>query len=314
MGGGTRMRTVGLGVGTGVLSGVVGLLPWIVTGMRLPLQNLWATPTVDPADMPVALLPFSQYSVGLIGAMLLVGGAVAGLAVRLLGERRGLPGRLATVLAVTGLLVVQLVALVQTAVVTGAGLRTDRSIGTGAAISAAQVYLVALIAGTLLAIALAVVLLVVLARTAPGVVVVAVAVGALAAGTWVDAFLVSPVGFADGSVSAVLSVTRWVPAVLVGLGIARTGLTSVGRVIGSVLALAVLWSGSAAVTAVTAALGTRVYLPYPLELASFGAEVFRSALGPAGTGIGSALVALVIGGAGALAWRWWRARRDRVAP
>ncbi|WP_186322076.1 hypothetical protein [Curtobacterium pusillum] len=313
MGGGTRMRTVGLGVGTGVLSGVVGLLPWIVTGMRLPLQNLWATPTVDPADMPVALLPFSQYSVGLIGAMLLVGGAVAGLAVRLLGERRGLPGRLATVLAATGLLVVQLVALVQTAVVTGAGLRTDRSIGTGAAISAAQVYLVALMAGTLLAIALAVVLLVVLARTAPGVAVVAVAVGALAAGTWVDAFLVSPVGFADGSVSAVLSVTRWVPAVLVGLGIARTGLTSVGRVIGSVLALAVLWSGSAAVTAVTAALGTRVYLPYPLELASFGAEVFRSALGPAGTGIGSALVALVIGGAGALVWRWWRARRGRVA-
>lgn len=307
------MRTVGLGVGTGVLSGVVGLLPWIVTGMRLPLQNLWATPTVDPADMPVALLPFSQYSVGLIGAMLLVGGAVAGLAVRLLGERRGLPGRLATVLAATGLLVVQLVALVQTAVVTGAGLRTDRSIGTDAAISAAQVYLVALMAGTLLAIALAVVLLVVLARTAPGVAVVAVAVGALAAGTWVDAFLVSPVGFADGSVSAVLSVTRWVPAVLVGLGIARTGLTSVGRVIGSVLALAVLWSGSAAVTAVTAALGTRVYLPYPLELASFGAEVFRSALGPAGTGIGSALVALVIGGAGALVWRWWRARRGRVA-
>lgn len=307
------MRTVGLGVGTGVLSGVVGLLPWIVTGMRLPLQNLWATSTVDPADMPVALLPFSQYSVGLIGAMLLVGGAVAGLAVRLLSERRGLPGRLATVLAVTGLLVVQLVALVQTAVVTGAGLRTDRSIGTGAAISAAQVYLVALMAGTLLAIALAVVLLVVLARTAPGVAVVAVAVGALAAGTWVDAFLVSPVGFADGSVSAVLSVTRWVPAVLVGLGIARTGLTSVGRVIGSVLALAVLWSGSAAVTAVTAALGTRVYLPYPLELASFGAEVFRSALGPAGTGIGSALVALVIGGAGALVWRWWRVRRGRVA-
>lgn len=307
------MRTVGLGVGVGVLSGVVGLLPWIVTGMRLPLQNLWATSTVDPADMPVALLPFSQYSVGLIGAMLLVGGAVAGLAVRLLGERLGQPGRLATVLAVTGLLVVQLIALVQTAVVTGEGLRTDRAIGTGASISAAQVYLAALVVGTLLAIALAVVLLVVLARTGPGVAVVAVAVGALAAGTWVDAFLVSPVGFADGSVSAVLSVTRWVPAVLVGLGIARTGLASVGRVVGSVFALVVLWSGSAAVTAVTAALGTRVYLPYPLELASFGAEVFRSALGPAGTGIGSALVALVIGGAGALVWRWWRARRGRVA-
>lgn len=302
------MRTVGLGVGVGVLSAVVGLLPWIVTGMRLPLQNLWATSTTDAADMPVALLPFSQYSVGLIAAMLLVGGALAGLVVRVLGARLGVSGRLGTVLALSGVLVVQLVALVQAAVVTGAGLRMDTSFGTGAAISASQVYLVALVAGTLLAIALALVVLVVLARTRAAVAVVAVALVALATGSWVDAFLVSPVGFADGSVSAVLAVTRWLPAVLLGLGIAWSGLRTVGQVVGSVLALVVLWTGSAAVTALTSALGTRVYLPYPLELASFGAEVFRSALGPAGTGLGSALVALLIGGAGALVVRWWRSR------
>jgi len=309
MGGGTRARTVGLGVGTGVLSGIVGLLPWIVTGMRLPLQNLWATSTVDPSDMPVALLPFNQYWVGVIAGMLLVGGAVAGLAVRLLGTRLGVPARPATVLAASGLLVVQLVAVVQTAVVTGAGLRTDRAIGTGAVTSASQVYLVALIVGTVVAVALAVVLLIVLARTVPAVAIVGLAVGALAAGTWTDAFPL----IADGAASTVLAVTRWVPAVLLGLGIAWTGLRSTGRVVGSGLALLVLWSGSAAVTAVTAALGTRVYLPYPLELASFGAEVFRSALGPSGTGIGSALVALVIGGAGALVLRGRRVRSLPVA-
>lgn len=307
------MRSIGLGAGAGVLAGVAGLLPWIVTGMRLPLQNLWATATTDPSDMPIALLPFSQYSVGLIAGMLLVGGVVAGLTVRVFGGRLGLTGRLRALPALGGLLVVQLGALVQTAVVTGAGLRSDRAIGTGRAISASQVYLVALIAGTLLAIALAAVVLLLLARAVPAVAVVAVAVGALAVGTWLDAFLLSPVGSADGSVSAVLAVTRWVPAVLLGLGIAWTGLLGVGRIVGSVVALLVLWAGSAAVTALTAAMGTRVYLPYPLELAEFGAQVFRSALGPAGTGIGSALVALVVGGAGALVLRWWRARDRRAA-
>lgn len=42
----------------GALVAVVGLLPWIVTGMRLPLQNRWAAETL-PGDMPVALLPFN---------------------------------------------------------------------------------------------------------------------------------------------------------------------------------------------------------------------------------------------------------------
>lgn len=58
----TTPRTIGTPtyLALGAAAAIVGLIPWIITGMRLPLQNLWATDT-RPADMPLALLPFSQY-------------------------------------------------------------------------------------------------------------------------------------------------------------------------------------------------------------------------------------------------------------
>lgn len=49
----------------GAVSAVLGLLPWLITGMRLPLQNLWAADTA-PDAMPIVLLPFSQYALSLI--------------------------------------------------------------------------------------------------------------------------------------------------------------------------------------------------------------------------------------------------------
>ena len=36
----------------GVGAALVGLLPWIITGMRLPLQNLWASSTLPGAPRP----------------------------------------------------------------------------------------------------------------------------------------------------------------------------------------------------------------------------------------------------------------------
>ena len=59
----------------GAGSAVVGLLPWMITGMRLPLQNLWASDTL-PKSMPVALLPLSNYAVTLIAGLLVTGDAV----------------------------------------------------------------------------------------------------------------------------------------------------------------------------------------------------------------------------------------------
>ncbi|MCU1438326.1 MAG: hypothetical protein JWP66_1413 [Naasia sp.] len=62
----SERRRVGLlpGVAIGIGAALIGLPPWIVTGMRLPLQNLCAV-EVRPEDMPVALLPFSNYVVTL---------------------------------------------------------------------------------------------------------------------------------------------------------------------------------------------------------------------------------------------------------
>jgi hypothetical protein len=95
-------------VGIGVAAAVVALLPWLVTGVRLPLQNLWAVQTL-PEDMPIALLPFSQYAVVQIFSLLVVGYGAAGIVVRALRTR--LPRR-AVLTVGAGALSVHLVATV----------------------------------------------------------------------------------------------------------------------------------------------------------------------------------------------------------
>lgn len=296
---------VGLAVGIG--SAIVGLLPWIITGMRLPLQNLWATPTVDPSDMPIALLPFSQYAATTIAGLLLVGGAVTGVTVRVL-RTRGVLGRRGSLAALAGLVASQLVAVVETAVVTGAGMRMDGTPGTGGAISAAQLYIVALAVGSLVCVAVAVLLAVLIARAAPAGALVALALAAVALGVWANAVVVPPVSSVGDTAGAVLAVLRWLPAVAVGAAIAWTGLRTVGQGIAAVVALGVLWTSTALITAVSYALGSRVYLPYPVEMASAGASVFVSALGPAGAGLAPVVVATVLGVVGAAAVRY-RERR-----
>ena len=295
-----------MGVGTAI----VGLLPWIVTGMRLPLQNLWATPTTDPSDMPIALLPFSQYAVTSIASLLLVGGVVAGIVVRVL-RARAVIGRSGSLAALGALIGLQVLAVVETAVVTGAGMRMDGTPGTGADVSAAQLYVVALTVGSLVCVGAAAVLAAVVARAAPAGALVALAVGAVALGGWADALVVPPVSSAGDAAGAVLVVLRWLPAVAVGAAIAWTGLRTIGQGVAAVVALAVLWSGAALVTAVSYALGSRVYLPYPLEMVSAGATVFVMAMGPAGATLVPLLVAAVIGVVGAVALRV--SRRGRAA-
>lgn len=304
--GSAQQITVGVAVGAG--AAVAGLLPWIITGMRLPLQNLWATPTTDPSDMPIALLPFSQYAVTTIAALLLVGGVVAGIAVRVL-RARGSVRRSGSLAALAGLVGVQVVAVVETAVVTGAGMRMDGTPGTGADVSAAQLYVVALTVGSLVCIGAAAVLAALVARAAPGGALVALALGAVALGSWANTFVVPPVSSPGDAAGVVLAVLRWLPAVAVGAAVAWTGLRTVGQGIAALIALGLLWTGTAAITAVSYALGSRVYLPYPLEMVSAGATVFVMAMGPAGATLVPLLVAAVIGVAGAVVVRLRDGRR-----
>lgn len=198
-------------VGIGVAAAVVALLPWLVTGVRLPLQNLWAVQTL-PEDMPIALLPFSQYAVVQIFSLLVVGYGAAGIVVRALRTR--LPRR-AVLTVGAGALSVHLVATVQ----------ATRAVASGLAErTASMVYLVALLA--VVAAAVLTGLLVLRLITAPprAGAVIGLSLVALVAGPWL-ADLLMPLGTAPGEVrSSVLNlVVRWVPAVLVGAAIAWGG-------------------------------------------------------------------------------------------
>ncbi|RIJ52169.1 hypothetical protein DZG03_17010, partial [Clavibacter phaseoli] len=82
---GIRGALVALAVG--VAAAVLGLLPWIIAGARLPLQAMWAEEVASPADMPVALLPIHPYTASLLAAVIVVGGGAAGLAARILRPR-----------------------------------------------------------------------------------------------------------------------------------------------------------------------------------------------------------------------------------
>jgi iron complex transport system permease protein len=295
----------------GVAAAVLGLLPWILAGLRLPLQNLWREQITDAGDMPIALLPFNQYTAGLLAAVILVGGGIAGAAARALRSR--LP-RHGSWLVVAGLLLVQVVALVQTSAVTADGLGMDdvpaAGTRTGATISEAQVYLVAFVGGTAAMVLLAGLVAALLARASAGVAVAAAAVPVVLLREWLGG-LASPGdgGLLSDTAYAILPVISWVPPVVLGVAIALTGLRSAGRVAGSVVAVLLLWLGTAVVVGVTYALGNRSLLRYPLELVQAGAGIGGDVLRDQGGALGQFAVAAVVGILGALVVRAVRRRR-----
>ena len=107
------------------VSALIGLAPWLASGARLPVQNLWAKATA-PDDMPLALLPISQYATTTIVALLLTGAALGGLTVRVL--RKGMDGARGPLIGgAVGLSAVQLLAIGQSfwVVAEGHGLLDD---------------------------------------------------------------------------------------------------------------------------------------------------------------------------------------------
>ncbi|WP_448262180.1 hypothetical protein [Microbacterium aurum] len=282
----------------GAAGAIVGLLPWLVTGARLPLQNLGAG---SVADMPVALLPFSQYYLTSIVALLVVGSAVAGIAGRALADRRPRHGTLALA---AGVLAVQLIAAVQATLVTRALLEASSraALYTGAVIA---VIVVSLLVGTL-------VLLLIARAPVPGAV-IGLSLAALVSATWIGTafrdlllLLLAPYEVSQ----PVLTILRWIPAVLVGAAIAWGGFRTAGRVAASVVSLAALWIGPAFFTAVANAAGTRVLAAYPAEMAEFGVGVFFQALTIPEVVLPPLVVAAAIGVAGAAAGALWRRHRS----
>ena len=285
----------------GTAAAIAGLVPWLITGMRLPVQNLWAS-TVFPGQMPVALLPFSQYALTLIVALIVVGSAIAGVVGR---SSRAQHPRFAVVSLVVSVAVVQVAALVQTTVTVMHGLRDTL---------ASSLYLAALVIGTAVSITVGLVLLVLIARAPAAGVVVALSIAAIALESWLDA-LVLPFGVATTEPNFVLlAAIRWVPALVVGIAVVWAGIQSIDRVIAAIIGLLVLWIAPAAVTAVSSAAGSRVLAAHPAEMLDYGSQVFVSALGVAGDPLSLLVVAMVVmvlglGARGAMG-RW----RDGARP
>lgn len=267
-------RTVPAWVGApiGVVCAVLGLLPWLVTGARLPLQNLWATDAL-PADMPLAALPFSQYYVAEVVAMIGLGAVLAGLfaraAMRTSAAKAGV---------LAGMVVVQGVAVVQTASVVGAGLADGPD---------SDLYLAVLeaFAGGAVVVGFAAALVVAFAPRAWAL--LGLALGAVAAGVW-SGSLVG--GFGSGGAAE-----TWLPAILVGLAIGWCGLKGPGRVVASVVALGILWLMPAGVTAVRATLSARNQLAEPTIVRTGVLELFSAVTNWPDVGARVAVAALVAG-------------------
>jgi hypothetical protein len=250
----------------GVGAAAIGLLPWAVTGLRLPLQNLWEAATL-PEQMPIALLPFSQYAVTLVAAVLVVGAAIAGLIARSTRARQGRHGFAALT---AGYLTVQLIALVQTAVVVGDGLRP----GTESVI-----YLAAMVAAAAASAVVGALVYGLIARTPRAGALIGLSIAAVAAGWWLSALLVpNPVVVSELQLT-LARLTEWVPAILCGAAIAWCGISTVGRILAAITAVAAVVIGAAFATGVTSALGTRVLARFPAEMLDYGVQVFLQALG-----------------------------------
>jgi hypothetical protein len=285
----------------GAVAAVVGLVPWIATGMRLPLQNLWAVSTM-PEDMPLSLLPFSQYFIVSITALLVVGSGLAGIASRAAAARRPRFGVLAVL---AGVLLVQVGAAVQATLVVIDG--TEPS-GRGA------VYIGAIGAVIVVSMLVGVLVLLLIAKAPRAGATIGLSLSALVVSSWIGVFTRQLLLLDDGTLSVwLLPVLRWLPAVLVGLAIAWGGFRTPGRIAAAVVSLAALWIAPAFFTAVSAAAGTRVLASDPAAMVEYGVEVFGMAVRLPGIVLPSLGVALAIGLAGGLLLDMRRAGRERAA-
>lgn len=266
----------------GVAAALVGLLPWLVSGMRLPVQNLWALPT-RPEDMPLVLLPFNQYAVVELAALLVMGGALAGAV-----ARWRLPSGLGSV--AVGLLAVQVFAVVQTAVTVHAGLQ-DRT--------ESVVYLGGLVALSVLAMGVGAGTMVLIARAPRAGALVGIGAAALLLVPWLDTALLS--SFHDSPEWATdlwRRVRHLAAAVGIGAAIAWTGLRTAGRVVAALGVLLALWLVPALFVGVSSAVGTRILARDPAGMLEYGLGVFRMAATSPDLVVQPLLVAVTVAAAG----------------
>lgn len=274
-------REAAVALSIGFLAAALGLTPWWITGAKLPLQNLWAN-QVMPDQMPLALLPLSQYEVLTLIALLTTGGAAAGLVIRLWKPvHRGV----ATWCAVGGVLMVQVVATVQSFTALNNGLAGGRL---------TDYYYFGLLAGVISSLAASLVALLLIAAKTRAIATLGIGLMAVPFTSWAVAWAVGVAGRQNLPIQ-VPAIAHWVPAVLVGCALAWCGLKPTRRVVVWVLNLVFLWVIPAIFTAVQSVLGTRVIAGDIPEMVLMGQQVLTAALGPDGGAGPTVLLALGIG-------------------
>lgn len=276
----------------GVGSAAFGLLPWLVSGLRLAMQNLWATDTA-PHRMPLVLLPFSQYAIVLLIVVIVLGAATAGLCARALRPRLPRGGVAAVAVSV---LVLQVLALLQTATAVRAGLARRVE---------ADLYLAALVAVAMVAIVVGALVMGLVAVGPGAAAVVGLSVAALASGPWLGAlaFEVTDPRSASSMTLQLLELARWAPPVLVGAAIAWGGLRTTGQVAAAAASLLLLWVVPPLTTGIQSAAGSRVLADEPLVMAHYALTVFKRALTMPELVVRPLIVALVVAAAGILGQR-----------
>ena len=257
------------GLAIGFASAALVLVPWLVTGARLPVQNLWRY-EVLPGDMPWALLPVSQYYALRIAVMLFTGRTLAGLAVRLLRRVVEVPPWSAAV----GVLVVHSIAIIQSFAVVADGLglhepRVDQR---------AVLYFAGWLGGTIFAAFLAQAVFWLATRKSVSAASLGLALSAVPFSSWIvdtASMLSSPGGLPP----EIPAIGMWLPAVLVAVALAWCGLRPLRRMLVWVASLAALWITPALFTSVGNALGMRVLNGDLSAMREVATEIFPLALG-----------------------------------
>jgi hypothetical protein len=285
----------------GVASAVIGLLPWLIHGMRLPLQLFWGSPAT-PESMPIVLLPFSQYAVVLLFGLLLTGAAVAGIASRATRPWQQRAGQFWTILS---LLAVQILAAVQTTLVVldGAANRTFT-----------WLYVVALVGVIVVSILVGVPVLLLIADAPRAGATIGLSIAALAATAWV-AGLLHPVTVPPEPAPAVLvTVLQWLPAVLVGLALAWGGLNTAGRIIAAPVCLAILWAGPVVLAVIAVAAADPAIVDFPDQVSERARDSLIEGLASVDAISQPIIVALAVAAVGLVVKLLWRrGRTSRTA-
>ena len=256
-----------LGVPVGLLAAMLGLLPWLVAGDPLPLQNLWATQTL-PEQMPWAALPISQYYVPQVLALLVIGAALAGVAARALRTNEG---------AITswqiwlGVSLVQWAAIVQVFVVLWLGLGIGRQ-GAGPAL----IYWLGMLAITALSWLLGMACFWMISRGSRPAFAIGIAIAAAPLSAWLAAAVVGQQEswLLPAGLSAAMP---WLAALLVGAALGRCGLGSRQAVLAWLTSAALLLLGPALLESLGAMFGSaRMMRGDPIAMLVWGAR----SLGP----------------------------------